>query len=261
MNQEKEDYTVLVSIHKSGTNLIGRLIEQIGYNPVGPGFIKSYKSLDKKWLARGRPYKSWAPSPDGLANFIISEYGVGTCACLHRLGGKSTKTASLLRRKIPIIFNYRDPRDVMISEIYYVMNSPPPFADRLKASEVFKNMLAMIERIEYFLCNARSYFDINFRSHEWLLRDPRVLSVSYEELVGSKGGGSNKTQLRMTRKILRHCSFVGSEEKIARKLYSSKARTFRRGRIGSWKEEFSPALRRKFNSLYGDILEMYGYNP
>lgn len=260
MSVERPANAVLMSIHKSGTNLVGRLIEALGYNMIGPGFQPSYTPLDARWVERGRPFRSWAPSPDGLINFILSEYPIGTCACAHRLSARSNRTASILNRRIPIIFNYRDPRDVMISEIYYVMNSPPPFPRRQRESRTFKSMSSMSQRIEYFLDAEPDYFTINFRCHEWLLEAPGVLCVSYEELVGSRGGGDADVQLRATKRLMSYLSVSAKgSAHIARTLYSSKARTFRQGRIGSWRQEFSSHLKRRFNALHRDILHTYGY--
>ncbi len=241
MSGDRCGNAVLMSIHKSGTNLVGRLIESLGFNMIGPGFNRSYDRLDTLWAKRGKPFKSWAPSPDGLATFILSESPIGTCACVHRLSAKSSRTASVLSRHLPIIFNYRDPRDVLISEIFYTMNSPPPFPSRERESTIFKSMSSTEERLAYALDTGGDYFNTTFRDHEWLLREPRVLCLSYEELVGARGGGDASIQLRTTRRVMEYLSVSGKRAAdIARTLYSPSARTFRRGRIGGWRVEFSP---------------------
>lgn len=250
---------VLMSIHKSGTNLVGRLIASLGYRMIGPGFEPSYRHLDASWAASGRPAGSWAPSPDGLATFILASYPTGTCACVHRLSARSRRTAGLMKRRVPIVFNYRDPRDVLISEIYYTMSSPPPFASRQRESRLFRSMATMEDRIDRVL-DADEYFDVTFRQHEWLLRRPEILAVSYEELVGPHGGGTAALQLKATRRVMQHLAAAGtSPAGVAATLYNRRVRTFRQGRIGSWRQEFTPRLQRKFIALHRDILEMYGY--
>jgi hypothetical protein len=260
MNRRRSSNVVLMSIHKAGTNLVGRLLESVGYTMVGPGFQESYRGLNKLWHAKGRPFRSWATSPDGLVQFILSEYPRGTGASVHRLSAASTRTASILKRRIPIIFNHRDPRDVMISEIYYIMRTPPPFESRRRESRLLKSMPSMAARLDHCLDAGADYFDGVFRQHEWLLEDPRILCVSYEQLVGPRGGGSRSVQLHTTRRVMDYLSVPGKRAAtIASRLYSEGARTFRQGKIGSWREEFTPHLRRKFNRLHRDILNRYGY--
>src|SRR5262245_34377515 len=148
MNGQRPGNVVLMSIHKAGTNLIGRLLESVGYTMVGPGFQTSYAGLGRRWVAKGKPFRRWATSPAGLVQFTLSEYPHGTGASVHRLSAASTKTASVLKRQIPIVFNYRDPRDVMISEIYYIMLTPPPFESRRRESRLLKSMPSMAARLE-----------------------------------------------------------------------------------------------------------------
>jgi hypothetical protein len=249
-----------MSIHKAGTNLVGRLLESVGYTMVGPGFQDSYRGLDRRWIAKGKPFRSWATSPDGLVQFILSEYPHGTGASVHRLSATSTRTASVLKRHIPIIFNYRDPRDVMISEIYYIMRTPPPFESRRRESRLLKGMPSMAARLDHCLDGGADYFDGIFRQHEWLLDDPRILCVSYEQLVGPRGGGSRSVQLNTTRRVMDYLSVPRKRAaSIASRLYSARARTFRQGKSGSWRQEFTPDLTRKFNRLHRDILNRYGY--
>jgi hypothetical protein len=253
-------HAVLMSIHKSGTNLVGRLAESLGYQLIGPGAGNSYANLEERWTSRGKSSLRWATSPDGLATFILSEYPTGTCACVHRLSASSSRTASIVKKRIPIVFNYRDPRDVLISEIYYTMNTPPPFPSRERESRLLNSMSSMEERLEHVMEAAHDYFDVTFRAHTWLLKEPSVQTVSYEELVGPRGGGTAAVQLGATGRVMRHLSgSAKGASDIAGTLYNTKVRTFRQGRIGSWRDEFTPALKRKFNSLHRDILEAYGY--
>ncbi len=60
-------------------------------------------------------------------------------------------------------------------------------------------------------------------------------------------------------------SFLGIElgekelEMIRENLFFSKASTFRKGQIGSWKEEFNDDHRQTLKKVAGEVLISFGY--
>jgi hypothetical protein len=118
----------------------------------------------------------------------------------------------------------------------------------------------MHERINYIIKCVPRFFDIAFRQHFWLLYHPNVCKISFEELVGSKGGGDYLQQIWAVIKIMTHLKISGDPQIIANQIFSTEARTFRKGQIGDWKNHFSEQNINDFNNKFGDILEIYGYS-
>ena len=78
-------------------------------------------------------------------------------------------------------------------------------------------------------------------------------------MVGSRGGESDEAQLDTVKRILAHLDKDEDPHRYVERLFSSKSITFFRGRTGAWREQFSEQNRRLFNTLRGDVLDLYGY--
>jgi hypothetical protein len=163
-----------------------------------------------------------------------------------------------------IIFNYRDPRDVALSLVNFLCertgrgysdyNNMPAF------SEILKSKATLEEQVAYALT------DPSFPGHGdlyrmlWLLHHPDVCKTSFEELVGSRGGGSAEAQASVLARVF---EFLGVTDRtpadVADRLFNPGSFTFYRGQIGAWKKAFTPRLRRLTEDRLGDLLRLYGY--
>ena len=99
-----------------------------------------------------------------------------------------------------------------------------------------------------------------FHNSYWMFRHPLVCQISYEELVGPKGGGDPSRQLRAIERVLHHLSINIDAGPIADRLYNASSFTFNKGQIGRWKEFFSDDHLAAFHEEYGRITELYGYH-
>jgi hypothetical protein len=86
-----------------------------------------------------------------------------------------------------------------------------------------------------------------------------VLPVRYEALVGPEGGGDAEAQLREVERVVAHLGIEADPAALAAGLYDRNSLTFHRGRIGRWRELFTPRQTAAFAERYGDILGRYGY--
>jgi hypothetical protein len=86
-----------------------------------------------------------------------------------------------------------------------------------------------------------------------------AMPVSYEELVGSRGGGSDALQSNSIWALQLKLHVSGSPEEYGRRIYDTTSATFSKGRIGRHREH----LRRKhyalFASLPQDFMQALGY--
>ena len=82
-----------------------------------------------------------------------------------------------------------------------------------------------------------------FRSIAWK-ECADVCSVSFENIIGEKGGGHDRSQQKELRKI---CAFLDIEDsemsRIQKHIFNTKSETFHKGTVRQWKEEFSEEIK------------------
>lgn len=273
---ERAPTTVLVCIQKSGSHLVHRGVEPLGYEIVGDGARKSYAKIHKALQNEGiTRYDSSIPFDFFVRNFgapgvALSTHGlrVEPDTNARQLGGVISPDAFpegalwnwIKTGEPPIVFGYRDPRDVIVSMIYYLMGDPSASHWQMLTAQILAALPTMHARIDYIIRCVPSYLDVAFRQHVWLLYHPRVCKLSFEELIGERGGGSEMAQEFALLRLLDQVRVSGDPKLLARQLFSDSVRTFRKGQIGAWREEFSSANRDEFMRRYGDLVELYGYS-
>jgi hypothetical protein len=164
-----------------------------------------------------------------------------------------------------IIFNYRDPRDTMLSLVNYLCgrtrdgisatNHLAVFSSILLAKETLAERLTYALADDHFPCQAG-----DFKRMQWLLHHPSVCSTSFEELVGPDGGGSAESQLRATERLI---SFLGVTDRsaadVASVLFNRNAFSFFQGQAGAWRDAFTAQHHRMAENCFGEVLALYGY--
>lgn len=168
---------------------------------------------------------------------------------------------------------FRDLRDVLVSAAHYIGSM-----DKAHVGYHVMRDLSIDERIGYMLGEETQKGNTdNFRAREtssglsfpdevrsflmWLDRSD-VLMVKYENLIGPDGGGSRELQLGELKKI---GGFIGwtprqaDLDAVASRIYYRKAKTFRSGGQGGWKDAFTEKNKSLFKDLLGDDLVRLGY--
>ena len=161
-----------------------------------------------------------------------------------------------------IIFNYRDPRDVLLSMVNFLSSKTAAGVSNLSEFQVFARILealpAMQERLTYSVADPAFPGNADFERHLWLLHHPDVCKMSFEELIGPRGGGSAELQQEAVRRIAGFLSSPTDPERITDRLFNEDSFSFFRC-IGSWRKDFDAVSEGVFASRYGKILEAYGY--
>ena len=160
-------------------------------------------------------------------------------------------------------FVYRDPRDKIISHIFYALDIHE--GHRMRA--YYRDQLhSMEERIEatihgvtqepYSLPNIAE----NYARYLPWLDHPRALAIRFEDLV-------NKQDVTLMR-MLQHVESSGYDiqmprqqaiDTLVRALDPGRSPTFREGKSGGWREHFSPKNVASFKEVAGDLLQKLGY--
>ena len=165
------------------------------------------------------------------------------------------------------ILMVRDPRDVVISGVYFVMQRK-----KHHLHEYFCRLPDMNARVTAFIGGVDASESSrgvelenvgdNFGKYVRWIDETYNLLVLYERLIGSNGGGDSATQIEEIRRISKHLDQPLSPEQIAsvaRKTFSPRSLTFRKGLWGQWTRYFNEDHKKAFKDLAGHFLITFGY--
>jgi len=167
-------------------------------------------------------------------------------------------------REPKIIFNYRDPRDVLLSMVNFLSGRTGKgfsnYNDFLVFSEILKSKASLEEQLAYALADPSFPAQRDLAHMIWLLNHPDVCKTSFEELIGPSGGGTAQAQACALSRVFEFLGVTGTEpDDIAGRLFNPDVFSFYRGQIGGWREAFTPELERLAEDRLGDLLQLYGY--
>jgi hypothetical protein len=232
------------SIPKAGTNLVvralclhPRLYSRLNRTLTDPALARQHDSLEA----------------------ILASMRPGQVVATH-LRYSADRATAIARSGVRHVFVVRDPRDVMVSTVFYVLREKNHYLRALFAGlPTLKQRLALAIRghppLQYQSIGARLA-----DSSGWLA--PPAHTVRFEDIVGTRGGGSDERQLRSLRSLMDYVGAPTPEsllQRIAVDLFSEDTRTFRTGRIGQWREHFDDELKSLFREIAGEQLIRYGY--
>ena len=232
---------LIVSLQKCGTHLIHKIMSEAGMESVGVG--KDCTVADFRKLKDHQYLWSHYPPSD---NFL-SEIENGN-------------------RNFKLIFNYRDPRDALVSWLYWmhpenakVTHTPREYVKKTYRGFTDDELLEIFIKIDKFRPIEYNIIE-NFRLSRAMLFHPGVHKIRFEDLVGAKGGGNDGDQFVTLEKLFSYLqiSNIGIKH-IAAKAFDRESETFRRGCIGEYKEKFSKKNLTLFEKLHCDLIAQYGY--
>lgn len=162
----------------------------------------------------------------------------------------------LQSKKYKFVFLYRDPRDQLISYIFW-MPRVVKHAPICQIKDIHTQIRVLIEGSS----TIKPLF--SHKNFEQMKRVQRknVLMVKFEDIVGSRGGGCDEKQLTT---ILKLAKFLGvplpraKVSEIIENTWGNRG-TFRKGQIGDWKNYFTDEHIDLYKEKYGDKLIEMGY--
>jgi len=239
-NESLQQKTLVLTLPKAGTHLLKKLIIEItSEHPY-------YTNIDQN------PYLEPYILPDSKIIFN------------HLYPGFDGFMYDASYKKVVLI---RDPRDAVVSFMNWVSKTQWGSWTPMHELENFRN-LTDDEKLLAAIVFPDEYFGVHFfcvKALEWM-RDPDVLVVRFEDLVGSKGRGDDQKQLQTIEAfadIIGYSLTRTQAKAIAENLFgpapNEDTTTFFKGQIGSWKECFKEEHKALFKERMGDILIQMGY--
>ncbi len=242
----------LTSIPKSGTHLVSRVLEAMGLRA---GFSETLPAYDEKpWFEPGNFYHISHATPDF---FAVPSY---------RIRGLVKAMAGSI-----LLFNYRDPRDIALSLSHWLVRRTQfhllngylrslDEAERLHA--VITGQYPIPIAFGPHLTHHGDIREFVMRYAPWLQYPlPNQISLRFEDLCGTSGGGTLEAQLRTIWAMQLSLHRPGQPSNFCQDLFSSESKTFRSGQLASHAREFDARHHDAIASLPSDFLELFAYVP
>ncbi|KJJ83930.1 glycosyl transferase, family 2 [Candidatus Omnitrophus magneticus] len=221
------------SIPKSGTHMLLPFFD-------ATGIVRSKNDIPENgmWstIAHNK-YSYHAPCKEFLMNEWVEQIGQSRCFFS------------------PIIFLYRHPLDIIVSELDWCLRPQISLSHYLRSmSDKNKQLMSLID-------DPVIAKNIRDRMNDYIgwLNFLNVIPVSYEEIVGSIGGGDDRLQIKTIWSLLLKLHIPGSPEQIRQHLYNEHSPTFSKGKIGRYKGVFTKDHYNKLRLLPQDFMEVMGY--
>jgi hypothetical protein len=165
----------------------------------------------------------------------------------HFYSNSETLLSNLNDPKKIVVMNIRDPRDVCVSAVYHLLNSPNSWLDSAEKERF--SAFDFNEQLSYVLNDTKHTLSPLFYLKQLidLLKDPMIMVCSFEKLVGISGGGDTELQVEQIFSITNAFDLNLSQIELdylvesIHGLHETKdfSSTFRCGQIGLWKECFT----------------------
>jgi hypothetical protein len=269
------------SLPKSGTHLLVRLLELLSFSEMDRGLTgamirPTQRNPWKRFLVNKKrcsivEENCFQIDLDDLNNKIKGKYldqyleyiKQDSFVTAHVPFSESLKHYLLLK-DIKILYISRDPRSVWLSYYNHQLRDPKyPFHDFVKTHSFEESMIHILSGT--VSAKGVKLASLNERiknSYQWA-KQKGVCAVTFESLIGAKGGGSSIEQEDALKKILNYLEVsvdTARMNEICEKIFYTKSETFNKGQIDTWKKVINKDLLRKFDQECGMYLEDLGYD-
>lgn len=243
-----------ISFPKSGTNLLRQVLAAFG--EIGPFADRSFDVFAAFNPRSGEP----ATGQDALK--FLQQLKPGDVAAAHIHTWPEAVQETLKPRYLPY-FIYRDPRDVVVSHVFYVTERAKEHVHH----HYYKQVLTSFDERLRTSITGRPEIDMDFpdigkRFELYLgwLDHPQVLSQRYEDYILNRAQAIEQAVdhflLRVETLKHRRSDLI---EIVGQNIIPENSPTFRSGKTGEWQQYFKEDHKQLFKSTVGDLLIRLGY--
>lgn len=241
-----------ISFPKSGTHLLDQIL--LGFSRVAP-FSKRLHSFYAEYEG-----KSGRKRTPGQALAWLDSLQPGDIASAHLFARPEAVTKVCSSNFIPY-FIFRDPRDVVVSHVFYVTDMEA----RHVHHEYYSSLPDFDSRLDVSILGRPDggveFPDIAARFAPylgWLDRE-EVLTLHFEDLIHDRPAALSRIMDHLLARVL----FSVPRQVILRSLEASinprRSPTFRSGKTGEWRKHFTDDHKKSFKNVAGDLLIRLGY--
>lgn len=180
----------------------------------------------------------------------------------------------LLEAGMKWIFCMRDPRDAIVSLVFYMegLKHNGNHRDFMLLDSQIYDRLTLSNKINSAMTGTycTNYLEKFLRAMYGWTKSPYGLVVRYEDLIGPAGGGSTEAQIKTIREIASYLNVIVSEDEL--KAVAAHTNRFKKpsvqhvlgehyvqGQIGNWRMYFDESNKALFKQLFGNELIELGY--
>lgn len=253
-----EDFYVL-TIPKSGSHLIMRALslltkrESVNPSATFPQ-MDPFKFHDE--------IKGFYINDSDLEDYFFTTRVKNVFVLAHFNFAESASRFSIYHPEYVKIIQIRDLRDVCVSWAHFLLDmiereiGPSTLEERIMYIIRLGNRETRVPLLNIYK-NA-------VKAAQWV-HDPEVIVCRFEDLVGSKGGGSDEAQAAMMKKLAYRLNVDLTDAEISEmaiQLFGHKwySPSFREGQIGSWKSVFTEEHKIAFEECLGELQVALGYD-
>jgi hypothetical protein len=159
-------------------------------------------------------------------------------------------------------FIYRDPRDMLVSQVFFATDlheehgmheyykSLPDFGERLKVA------ITGIDHGGLYMVSVKQRYEGVFR---WLEQE-HVMCLRFEDLINHRDATLNAMLDEVEKTGYKIPTPRGKALSVlVEAIQPRKSRTFRSGKTGGWREYFTDEHKQLFKNVAGDLLVKLGY--
>jgi len=244
-----------ISFPKSGTHLLDQIL--LGFSDVAP-YAKRLHSFYAEYEGESGRKRS----PEQALKWLDALRS-GDVASAH-LFARPDAIARVTTSGFVPYFIFRDPRDVVVSHVFYVTDmearhvhhgyyqSLPGFNARLKISILGRPDLDV------------EFPDIAARFAPYLgwLGQDSVMKIHFEDLVNDRVAALNRIIDHFLARVPLSPSGTSRQlilESLEAAINPQRSPTFRSGKTGEWKKRFTDEHKKIFKDVAGDLLIRLGY--
>ena len=242
------------SFPKSGTHLLTQVLH--GFTKIGPAVNSGLPAIVTFDSTTGDLRR------EGEIQRDIKRLKPGDIAYGH-LHSTDSVTTSLCGDGMATYFILRDPRDVVVSHVFYVTEIE---SNHIHHQYYQEELADFDERLKTSILGRPDFGDLfpnireRFEPYLGWLNCPQVLVLRFEDFVFER----QKTHKRIYDHAIERgfpaaVNYQQAIETLSAGINPEKSPTFRSGKVGDWRAKFSPQNRNLFKDIAGDLLNQLGY--
>lgn len=242
------------SFPKSGTHLLTQILQ--AFEDISPAVNSGLAAVVTFQGDTARQRQVGQILAD-LHRFLPGDIGYG------HLHAHPDLVETLSKPAFAAYFVLRDPRDVVVSHVHYVTEMETRhvlheyYAHRLQTFD--QRLSASISGLEHLDLPLPSILQ-RFQPFLGWLDTPEVLTLRYEDLMQERSEQLRRIIDHAVRRGLPlNCSISEAFRRLEERIDPQRSPTFRKGKVGGWRESFTDEHKQLFKEVGGDLLIRLGY--